>query len=110
MAADGLWGAVLRPSALWVLPVAFPLVMGLPLDAAIRAERRHGEREGHLTAVRRQLEPQLGDDLHILAADREVDRLAAATCGRAEAHLLEQIAQVDLLVAALTPEARFALG
>lgn len=27
MVAVGLWGAVLGPPALWVLPVAFPLVM-----------------------------------------------------------------------------------
>jgi urease accessory protein len=29
MIAVGLWGAVLGPPALWVLPVAFPLVMAL---------------------------------------------------------------------------------
>jgi urease accessory protein len=29
MVAVGLWGAVLGPPALWVLPVAFPLVMAL---------------------------------------------------------------------------------
>jgi len=29
MIAVGLWGAVLEPPAIWVLPVAFPLVMAL---------------------------------------------------------------------------------
>ena len=29
MIAVGLWGAVLGPPAIWVLPVAFPLVMAL---------------------------------------------------------------------------------
>ena len=29
MVAVGLWGAVLGPPALWLLPVAFPLVMAL---------------------------------------------------------------------------------
>ena len=29
MVAVGLWGAVLGPPAIWVLPVAFPLVMAL---------------------------------------------------------------------------------
>nr|WP_231605166.1 HupE/UreJ family protein [Synechococcus sp. CBW1006] len=29
MVAVGLWGAVLGPPALWVLPVAFPMVMAL---------------------------------------------------------------------------------
>ena len=67
MVAVGLWGAQLGPPAIWVLPVAFPMVMAVRRDAGTDGSAAAGDRIwnrclGHpaWAAVMFEVRPPLG--------------------------------------------------